>query len=92
MADAERIGATDGASVRVWTERGSIEAPAEVTDVSMPGVVSLPHGWGHGAEGAKMTVAAGRPGVNSNLLAGVDVDPLSGNAILNGISVHVERA
>jgi anaerobic selenocysteine-containing dehydrogenase len=65
----------------------------EVTDSIMPGVVSIPHGWGHDVAGADLSVAAGRPGVNSNLLADGDLfDPLSGNAVLNGIPVRVVAA
>ena len=57
----------------------------------MPGVVSMPHGWGHDAEEARMTIAAAHAGVNSNRLADeLALDPLSGNAILNGIPVKVE--
>jgi hypothetical protein len=59
----------------------------------MPGVVSIPHGWGHDANGAQMQIAAKRPGVNSNVLAGTDrFDPLSGNAVLNGIPVTLTPA
>jgi anaerobic selenocysteine-containing dehydrogenase len=65
----------------------------EVTDAIMPGVVSIPHGWGHDADGAALRVAAGRPGVNSNVLADGELfDPLSGNAVLNGIPVEVAAA
>ena len=57
----------------------------------MPGVVSLPHGWGHDVAGAELTVAARRPGVNSNLLSDeTQLDPLSGNAVVNGIVVSVD--
>jgi hypothetical protein len=57
----------------------------------MTGVVSIPHGWGHSADGADMEVAGRYAGVNTNLLAdGALVDPLSGNAVLNGIPVTVE--
>jgi hypothetical protein len=59
----------------------------------MPGVVSLPHGFGHDQPGTRLSVAAERPGVNSNLLADeLQLDPLSGNAVLNGIPVRVEPA
>jgi anaerobic selenocysteine-containing dehydrogenase len=65
-------------------------APVEVSDEVMPGVVSLPHGWGHGQPGARQTTAAAYAGVNSNVLAGPGmVDPLSGNAAVNGIPVQV---
>jgi hypothetical protein len=56
----------------------------------MPGVVSLPHGWGHGQAGSRLGVAAAHEGVNSNRLTdGLPLDPLSGNAVLNGIPVEV---
>jgi anaerobic selenocysteine-containing dehydrogenase len=60
----------------------------EVTDAIRPGVVSLPHGWGH--DEPALGVASAHAGVNSNLLADeMLVDPLSGNAVLNGIPVQV---
>ena len=59
----------------------------------MPGVVSIPHGWGHDAAGSRLNVAAANAGVNSNLLADEQlIDPLSGNAVLNGIPVSVSPA
>ena len=77
----------------VTSRAGSIVVPVEVTDAIMEGVVSIPHGWGHDAAGARMTVAAANPGVNSNLLADEElVDALSGNAVLNGIPVAVAPA
>ena len=70
---------------------GEVEIPAEVTDGIMPGVVSIPHGWGHDAAGADMDVALRYAGVNSNVLADAELmDPLSGNSVLNGIPVTVE--
>ncbi|MGD2101153.1 MAG: molybdopterin-dependent oxidoreductase [Acidimicrobiia bacterium] len=87
--DADRLGLVDGGSAKVATSAGSLVAPVEVTDDVMSGVVSLPHGWGHDMEGASMSVAASRAGVNSNRLSTGEVDPLSGNAILNGIPVEV---
>ena len=69
----------------------TVEVPVEVTDAVMQGVVSMPHGWGHGVDGTELGVAARHAGVNSNLLAdGELIDPLSGNAVLNGIPVRVE--
>ena len=89
-ADAGRLHLEDGALAKVSSRAGEIEAPVEVTDAIMPGVVSIPHGWGHDAEGAQMQVAAEHAGVNSNALADENlVDPLSGNAVLNGIPVEV---
>jgi len=56
----------------------------------MPGVVSLPHGWGHDVPGTAQRVAAAQPGPNSNTLADeLLVDAPSGNAVLNGIPVEL---
>ncbi|MFJ4272193.1 molybdopterin-dependent oxidoreductase [Streptomyces coelicoflavus] len=86
--DAARLGVRDAQPVRVKGPGGAVTAPAEVTDTVRPGVVSLPHGWGHGRPGTRQTHAAGAPGVNVNqLLDGSMLDPLSGNAVLNGVPV-----
>ena len=88
--DAARLGLEDGGRVTVTSERGSIEVPVEVTDAIMPGVVSVPHGWGHDDPEAKMEVAAAHAGANSNILADESaVDVPSGNAVLNGIPVEL---
>src|SRR4051794_34022611 len=92
-ADAERLGLADGGQARVSSRVGAIDAPVEVTDAIMPGVVSIPHGWGHSTPGARMSVAERHAGVNSNVLADeLEVEPLSGNAILSGIPVEVGPA
>jgi anaerobic selenocysteine-containing dehydrogenase len=86
--DAERYGLTDGEPARLRSRTGSLSAVVEITDEIMPGVVSLPHGWGHDAESARMSVAATRPGSNSNLVSDeLLLDAVSGNAVLNGIPV-----
>jgi anaerobic selenocysteine-containing dehydrogenase len=90
--DAVRLGVVAGGRVKVSSPSGSVVAPVEITDDIMPGVVSLPHGWGHDYEDASMSIAALRPGVNSNRLATGEMDPLSGNAVLNGIPVEVVPA
>ncbi|MFJ5308906.1 molybdopterin oxidoreductase family protein [Streptomyces sp. NPDC088350] len=88
--DAERLGVTDGAQVRVKGAGGEVTAPAEITDALRRGVVSLPHGWGHDRPGTRLSHAATDPGVNVNqLLDGSLLDPLSGNAVLNGVPVEV---
>ncbi len=91
--DAERLGVTDGAPVRVKGAGGEVVAPAEVTDAVRRGVVSLPHGWGHDRPGTRLRHAAADPGVNVNqLLDGSLLDPLSGTAVLNGVPVEVAPA
>ncbi|MGY5119992.1 molybdopterin oxidoreductase family protein [Streptomyces sp. 900105755] len=88
--DAARLGVRDGADVRVKGAGGEVVTPAEVTDGVRPGVVSLPHGWGHDRPGTRLSHAATAPGVNVNqLLDGSLLDPLSGNAVLNGIPIEV---
>jgi len=88
--DAARLGVEDGGRVSVTSDRGSIEVPVEVTDAIMPGVVSIPHGWGHDDPEAQCQVAAAHAGANSNILADeLAVDEPSGNAVLNGIPVEL---
>jgi anaerobic selenocysteine-containing dehydrogenase len=89
--DAKRLGLTDGGHARLRSAAGVLEVPVELTDEMMPGVVSIPHGWGHDLEGVRLGVAAAHAGVNSNVLAdGGGVDVPSGNAVLNGIPVELE--
>jgi len=88
--DAERAGVSNGDRATIRSEAGAIVAPVEVSDEMMPGVVSLPHGWGHDRPGIKVAVAQEHAGVNNNLLApGTMVDEISGNQIVNGIPVIV---
>lgn len=90
--DASRIGVIHGGRAKVSSPAGSVVAPVEITEDIMPGVVSLPHGWGHDYEGTALSTAADRPGVNSNRLSNGEMDPMSGNAVLNGIQVEVVPA
>lgn len=91
--DAAARGLVDGGQAEVRSRTGSVVAPVEVTDTIMPGVVSLPHGWGHDLDGARMAVAAEHAGVNSNVLADTEAfDAVSGTAVLNGIPVEVRPA
>ena len=90
-ADADRLGVTAGDSVRVASRTGEVEAVAEPTDTVMPGVVSLPHGWGHDRPGTRTGVAQQHAGVNVNAVTDEqEIDPLSGNAVFNGVPVTVE--
>ena len=92
--DAARHGVANGAKARVRSRVGEVVAPVEVSEEMRPGVVSLPHGFGHDVPGARLSVAAERqPGVNSNRLTDeTGLDVLSGNAILNGIPVEIAPA
>ncbi|MCZ6464234.1 MAG: molybdopterin-dependent oxidoreductase [Proteobacteria bacterium] len=88
--DAARHGLRQGERARLRSRAGEIEVPVAVSDEVMPGVVSLPHGFGHDAPGARLSVARERAGANSNLLCDEQlVDALSCNAVLNGIPVEL---
>ncbi|MGV0068836.1 molybdopterin-dependent oxidoreductase [Mycobacterium colombiense] len=88
--DAARCGVTDDDVVTVKSEAGEIKVPVEVTESIKPGVVSMPHGWGHGKPGTRMSVANGSPGANTNVLSPPTfVDEPSGNGVLNGIPVTI---
>lgn len=91
--DADRLGLHDRGPARVRSRVGEVTVDVEVTDEIRPGVVSLPHGWGHNAPGARLRVAAERAGVNSNVLTDHEaLDPLSGTTVLNGIPVELAPA
>jgi anaerobic selenocysteine-containing dehydrogenase len=88
--DASAAGVHDGGFARVRSDAGELDVPVEVSDEMTPGVVCLPHGFGHDKEGARLSVAAQHAGVCSNVLApGALVDVPSGNAVVNGIPVTV---
>jgi anaerobic selenocysteine-containing dehydrogenase len=90
-ADAGRIGLAQGGRARITSRVGSLVAPVELSDDLMPGVVSLPHGWGHDVEATRLSVAKAHPGVNTNLLTDDRAyDVASGTAVLFGTPVLVE--
>jgi len=91
--DAAPLGLADGDLAEVASSVGRVEVPVEITRDIMPGVVSLPHGWGHDQPGTRLAVAGRYPGVNANVLTDpAAIDPLSGNAVLNGVPVTVKVA
>lgn len=91
--DAAAFGLDDGQQALVSSRVGAVTAPVEVTDAVTTGTVSLPHGFGNDEDGIRLRVAAEVGGVNSNVLTDEqDVDPLSGNAVLNGIPVTLAAA
>ncbi len=82
-------GLTDGAEVRVASRVGEVTIEVRATDDMMPGVVSLPHGYGHGAEGMRVTRASKVVGVSINDLTDPQRLDVSGNAALTGVPVTV---
>ena len=92
-ADAARLGLRAGGRARIARGERSVVAPVELSDAVMPGVVCLPHGWGHDRDGAVLRVAAERAGASLNDVLDEGLrDPLSGNAVLSGVAVAVEPA
>ncbi|MBE9549336.1 MAG: molybdopterin oxidoreductase family protein [Proteobacteria bacterium] len=88
--DARSLGIEDGQSVKVSSRAGEVVLPAALSDEMMPGVISIPHGWGHGKEGTRLDIANQHAGVSVNQLTDEKlVDALSGNAVLNGVPVEV---
>jgi anaerobic selenocysteine-containing dehydrogenase len=91
--DAAPRALVDGGRARVSTRTGAIELPVEVTDAVMRGVVSVPHGWGHGRDGVKLRVAARAPGASVNdIVDPAQIDELSGTSALTGQAVEVAPA
>lgn len=95
--DAARIGLDSASSdspqpVRVVSSVGALEVTAEISDEMRPGVVSLPHGWGHDRPGISLSVAEEHPGVSLNDLTDEQrIDRLCGNAAFSAVPVRVER-
>lgn len=88
--DAAKLGIEDEQKVRIESRVGGVEAVAECSDAVMPGVVSLPHGWGHNRSGLRMQVASQHAGVSANdLTDDTLLDDISGNAAINGVPVRV---
>lgn len=82
----------DGSRVRVTSRVGSVEVEVKATDDVMPGVVSLPHGYGHRYEGTRMERAKSVTGVSINDLTDPEALDVSGNAALSGVAVTVTSA
>lgn len=83
----------DGQRVRVSSRVGSIEVEVQACSDMMPGVVSLPHGFGHARPGVQMEIACNQPGASANDLTDErHRDSVSGNAALNGVPVQVVAA
>lgn len=88
--DAAARGLAEGGIAKVSTARGAIDLPIEISDAIMPGVVSVPHGWGHGRAGIRLRVASATPGESVNdILDPALIDELSGTSALTGQRVDV---
>ena len=89
--DARTRGLADGERVRITSRTGHVDVELETTDTMMPGVVCLPHGWGHGRAGTRLSVSNAHSGASINdLTDDTRIDTLTGNAGFNGVRVRVD--
>ncbi len=89
--DATRVGLQAGDCAEVTGAAGQVVLPVEITEELMPGVVSMPHGWGHQREGTRQSVASRHAGASINdVLGDQEIDPLAGTSVLNGQPVRVK--
>ena len=80
----------DQSQVRIQSRVGEVQTQVLASDEVMPGVVSLPHGWGHKREGVNLDIAAEQDGVSCNDLTDERlIDQASGNSALNGVPVRI---
>ncbi len=92
-ADAASRDLVSGQSVWVLSKVGSVEVPLEISEEMMPGVVSIPHGWGHDRSGVQLEVAQQHAGSSINDVTDhLAIDELCGTAAFNGTWVTVEAA
>ncbi len=92
-ADFARLQLREGDHVQVRSASGELQIAAQASADIMPGVISIPHGWGHQAAETSWKTAQAHPGVNVNQLTDTaQIDEFSGNAVLNGVAVEVLRA
>lgn len=90
--DAKRLQIEDGENIVISSRVGEIEIPAEISETMMPGVISVPHGWGHDRNGSQLGVAARNPGVSLNDITDErSIDAVTGVAAFSGQTVTVSK-
>lgn len=90
--DAAAHGLGNRDQARLISAKGEVIVTVKLTAEIMPGVVSLPHGWGHHRPGMRISTAQANPGISMNDLTDEQlIDELSGNAVLNGVPVKLQR-
>jgi len=90
-ADAAQRDFAPGQKVSVRSRVGAVVVPIEISDEMMPGVVSIPHGWGHDRLGVQLQVAQQHAGESINdVTDNLAIDALCGTAAFNGTWVEVE--
>jgi anaerobic selenocysteine-containing dehydrogenase len=90
-ADARNLRIENGQRLKVSSRVGAIEIPCEISEKIMPGVVSIPHGYGHGRSGVRLDTAKNHAGASINDLTDERVlDDLTGNAAFSNVKVRLE--
>jgi anaerobic selenocysteine-containing dehydrogenase len=90
-ADARNLRIENGQRLKVSSRVGAIEIPCEISEKIMPGVVSIPHGYGHGRSGVRLDTAKNHAGASINDLTDERVlDDLTGNAAFSNARVRLE--
>ena len=88
--DAQARALSEGQTVQVISRVGQVCVPVHITEDIKPGVVSLPHGWGHDRQGVGLRVASAHAGASLNDLTDDRLtDGLSGNAAFSAVPVEV---
>ena len=88
--DMKKVGLKEGGEARVKSRVGEVLIKVSPSEKLMPGVVSIPHGFGHNREGIKLEIASKSPGISVNDLTDDQiVDSLTGNSVLNGVPVMI---
>jgi anaerobic selenocysteine-containing dehydrogenase len=91
-ADANGLNLANNQLVKISSRVGTVEIPCEITENIARGVVSIPHGYGHGREQTKLNIANNYAGVSLNDLTDeLEIDELTGNAALNGVKVKIQK-
>lgn len=89
---AKQLKLTADETIEIKSKSGQLQIPVDITEAVMPGVVCIPHGWGHNRDGIKLSVAQEHAGVSINDITNEQVvDELSGNAVLNGVPVVINK-
>jgi len=90
-SDAENLRIANGQTLKISSRVGAVEIPCEITENIARGVVSIPHGYGHGRGGVKLDTAKNHAGVSVNdLTDDLMIDELTGNAAFSNVRVRLE--
>lgn len=90
--DANKYNLQEWDNIKVTSKTGTITLPVNITNDIKSGIISIPHGWGHVFDDMQLTIAQQHAGVNINILMDEnEIDEVSGNAVLAGVPIKIER-